>query len=133
MGGGVRTTLNRLAWGGTFAILAACSPASSRHATYARPSSDVYVTVTNQNWLDVDVFAVRGGSRFRLGQVGGSGSARLRIPANAIVGSQVQLLVDPVGSNDRYLTEVISVDPDQRVQLNVASTMRMSSYAVLRR
>ena len=129
----MRTIWNRLAWVSGIALLAACGPTVSRNAMSARAAADVFVIVTNQNWLDVDVFAVRGASRMRIGQVGGNGSARLRIPSNAIVGGQVQLLVDPIGSNDRYLTEVISVEPDQRVQLTVASAMRMSSYAVMRR
>jgi hypothetical protein len=115
------------------ALLAACAPGKHHNATSIAPAADVYVTVSNQNWLDVDVYAVRGGSRLRIGQVTGSGSARLKIPASAIVAGQVQLMADPIGSNERYVTEVMSVAPDQRVQLTVASAMRMSSYAVIRR
>jgi hypothetical protein len=40
------------------------------------------------------------------------------------------LLADAIGSNERFVTDVITVDPDQRVQLTVAPAMRMSSYAI---
>jgi hypothetical protein len=128
----VRTTRNRLALFSAIALLAACAPAKGRSSSLA-PAADVYVMVSNQNWLDIDVFAVRGASRIRIGQVTGSGSARLKIPANAIVGGQIQLMADPIGSSERYVTEVITVAPDQRVELTVASAMRMSSYSVIRR
>jgi hypothetical protein len=42
-------------------------------------------------------------------------------------------MADPVGSDDRYVTETISVAPDEKVQLTVAPRMRMSSYAVWNR
>lgn len=129
----MRTTRNRRAVFGVIALLAACAPAANRHSTGASPASDVYVMVTNQNWLDVAVYALRGGTRVRLGQVTGSGSARLRVPSSAIVAGQVQLMADPIGSNERYVTEVMSVAPDQRVQLTVASAMRLSSYSVIGR
>ena len=129
----MRTTRNRRALFSAIALLAACAPAAKRNSAGVARAPDVYVMVSNQNWLDVDVYAVRGGSRLRIGQVTGSGSARLKIPANAIVAGQVQLMADPIGSNERYVTEVMSVAPDQRVQLIVAPAMRMSSYSVIRR
>lgn len=129
----MRTTRNRRAVLSAIALLAACAPAKNRNAMGLAPADDVYVMVSNQNWLDVDVYAVRGGSRIRLGQVTGSGDARLRIPASVMVAGQVQLMADPIGSNERYVTEVLTVAPDQRVQLIVAPAMRMSSYAIIRR
>jgi hypothetical protein len=113
-------------------LLAACAP-SARNGMAPAPSRDVYLTVDNQNWLDVSIYALRGVSRTRIGQVTGNGSARLRIPSSVIVGGQVRLLADAIGSNEQFVTDVIAVDPDQGVQLMVAPAMRMSSYAVRRR
>jgi len=84
----------------------------------------------NQNWLDVDVYAIRGTARYRLGAVGGNSSATLRIPSSLIAHGDLRLMADPVGSNDVYVSDVIPVAPDQSVQLTVAPRMRMSSYAV---
>ena len=128
----MRTTRNRRALIGALVLLAACAPAT-RNGAAAAPSQDVYLSVDNQNWLDVSIYALRGTSRTRIGQVTGNGSAQLRIPSTAIVAGQVRLMADAIGSNERFVTDVISVDPDQRVQLLVAPTMRMSSYALAHR
>ena len=93
-------------------------------------ASGVSLAVTNQNWLDVVVYAVRGLTRVRIGQVAGNESAELSIPKNAVVTGQVQLMADPVGSSERYFTDSITVDPDQQVQPTVAPAVAMSSYAL---
>ena len=128
----MHTTRNRSAVFGALLLLAACAPAAKNGMAIA-PSRDVYVTVDNQNWLDVAVYAFRGASRTRIGQVTGNGTARLKIPSSAIVGGQIRLLADAIGSNEQFATDVISVDSDQGVQLVVAPSMRMSSYSLRRR
>ena len=128
----MRTTRNRLALTGALVLLAACAPAARKGMAPA-PSRDVYVTVENQNWLDVSIYALRGSSRMRIGQVTGNGSASLRVPAGVIVAGQIRLMADAIGSNERFVTDVITVNPDQRVQLTRAPAMRMSSYALYRR
>jgi hypothetical protein len=42
-------------------------------------------------------------------------------------------MADAIGSNERFVTDVISVDPEQRVQLILAPAMQMSSYALQHR
>jgi len=117
---------------GAALVLSACASGANRAST--RPdSAPVSLTVTNQNWLDVDVFAIRGSTRYRLGAVGGNSSAMLRIPASLIARGELQLMADPIGSNDVYVSDVIPVTPDQSLQLTVAPRMRMSTYAVWRR
>ena len=110
-------------------LLAACASGASRISSRAE-LQPISLTVTNQNWLDVNVFVVEGNSRFRVGQVGGNGSAMLSIPSSLVVNGQVRLLADPIGSSDTYMTDMISVAPDEKVQLTVAPRMRMSSFAV---
>ena len=114
---------------GAALLFSACASGANRASS--RPdSAPVALTVTNQNWLDVDVYAIRGTARYRLGAVGGNSSATLRIPSSLIAHGDLRLMADPVGSNDVYVSDVIPVAPDQSVQLTVAPRMRMSSYAV---
>ena len=94
------------------------------------PTSSIAVTVTNDNWLDVVVYAVRGSMRVRIGEVTGNATSQLKIPVSVVVANQVQLMVDPIGSTEHYLTDLINVDADQRVRLTVAPAVQMSSYAV---
>lgn len=114
---------------GAALLLSACASGANRASS--RPDlAPVALTVTNQNWLDVDVYAIRGTARYRLGAVGGNSSATLSIPSSIIARGELQLMADPVGSNDVYVSDVIPVTSDQSVQLTVAPRMRMSSYAV---
>ena len=115
---------------GAATLLAACASGANRGVSSGLEAQPISLSVTNQNWLDVDLFVLRGTSRYRIGAVGGNASATLSIPSNLIARGEVQLMADPVGSDDRYTTGIISVAPDQKVQLTVASRMRMSSYAV---
>lgn len=117
---------------GAALLLSACASGANRGSTRLE-SAPVLLTVTNQNWLDVDVFAIRGSTRYRLGTVGGNSSATLRIPSTLIARGELQLMADPIGSSDVYVSDVIPVAPDQSLQLTVAPRMRMSTYAVWRR
>lgn len=107
---------------------AACAP---HHGSAAPPPPEpVEVTVNNSNYLDVDVFAVRGTSRSRIGSVTGLSSATFLLPVHYAADGNLQLLVDPIGSNATYLTDKIAVNPGQHVELTVTAVLRMSSYAV---
>ena len=128
----MRATTNRRALIGALVLFAACVP-KARNGLAPAPSPAVYVSVDNQNWLDVSIYALRGTIRTRIGEVSGNGNAQLKIPAGVIVAGQVRLMADAIGSSERFVTDMITVDPDQRVQLMVAPAMRMSSYAVHRR
>ena len=113
-------------------VLAACASGANRGGSGVA-AQPIPLDVTNENYLDVDIFVVRGTSRQRLGTVGGNGSATLSIPANLIVHGEFQLMADPIGSKDVYVSDRIAVGPDQIVELTVAPRMRMSSFAVYNR
>ena len=115
---------------GAAGLLTACAPGARRDLASTPAQKYIGLTVTNHNWLDVVVYVVRGASRFRLGEVVGNSSANLRIPTSLIVAGAVQLMADPIGSQESYVTDAILVSSDERVQLMVAPRMRSSTYAV---
>jgi len=107
---------------------AACA---SHHANAAAaPPERMVVVVNNSNYLDVDVFAVRGTTRSRVGSVTGLSSATFRVPTHFAPDGSLQLLVDPIGSNATYVTDKIAVGPGQHLEITVAAILRMSSYSV---
>jgi hypothetical protein len=107
---------------------AACA---TNHASgTASPRDVMIVTVNNSNYMDLDVFAVRGRARARVGSVTGLSTATFRVPAEYAPDGNLQLLIDPIGSNTTYTTETISVNPGQHVELTVAPVLRMSSFSV---
>jgi hypothetical protein len=107
---------------------AACAPHHGSAA--AAPPEPVELTVNNSNYLDVDVFAVRGTSRSRIGSVTGLSTATFLVPAQNAADGNLQLLVDPIGSSATFLTDKIAVSAGQHVELTVTPVLRMSSYSV---
>jgi len=85
-----------------------------------RPQQQTFVAVENQAWLDVDVYAVSGSQRSRLGTVTAHGTHTFRLPVSVVgSGREMQFLVDPVGSNAQGTSWNIYVSPGQQVRLTV--------------
>ncbi|HEX8907533.1 MAG TPA: hypothetical protein VF771_22010 [Longimicrobiaceae bacterium] len=101
---------------------AAACVGKGRNAPIPQPAT--FVHVENQAWLDVDVYAMSGGLRRRLGLVNANSSARFRIPDSVIgIGRSLQFLVDPVGSSRTGTSFEIYVSPGQEVTLTVPPTL----------
>jgi hypothetical protein len=85
------------------------------------PQAATYVRVENQSWLDVDVFAVYGGTRRRLGTVTGNTTQRLVIPTSVVgIGRALAFMADPVGSSRTGTTiSEIYVTPGQELTLTI--------------
>ncbi len=97
----------------------------------AAPARTAIVHVNNQNWQDVDVFAVREGMNVRLGMVTAMGGGDFKLPETFLVGSpNVQLRINPIGSNGGYLTQSILVAPGQTVDLRIENNLNLTSYSV---
>jgi len=111
-------------------MIDAAGCATHHPSAAAAPPEPVEVTVNNSNYLDVDVFAVRGTSRGRVGSVTGLSTATFHVPVQYTPDGNLQLLVDPIGSSSTYMTDKISVSPGVHVELTVTAVLRMSSYAV---
>ena len=84
------------------------------------PRAEVAVTVDNQNFLDMDVFIIRGGQRLRLGMVPGLSSRILMVRPELIgYGTEVQFEVHPIGGRGNPITETISVRPGDVIHLTI--------------
>jgi hypothetical protein len=99
----------------------------------ARPLSaaeSIQLRVTNINWADINVYAVRGLTRSRIGFVTSLTTRSFRVPGSSMPDGTLRLLIDPVGSEKTYVTEAIVAASGQRVELTVMPTMTMSTFAV---
>ena len=96
----------------------------------ARSTATVYVQ--NDNWLDVVIYVVRGGSRYRLGEVSSVQSAVFEVPTAALgATNDIYLLADPIGSNYPYATDEIMMAPGHTIiELRVDNVISHSSYSV---
>jgi len=98
-------------------VVAACHRPA---AAPLNPRAEVAVTVENQNFLDMDVFLIRGGQRVRLGMVPGLSSRMLMVRPELIgYGTEVQFELHPIGGRGNPLSETISVRPGDVIHLTI--------------
>jgi hypothetical protein len=122
----------RLATGLGLAALAlgmACrGPAAPQAAAPSRQPAVVHVT--NDNWMDVGIYAVRDGVRSYLGSVTTCDTASFRIPWAIIGPGELQLQADPIGGLAVYTTDRIFVREGTHIELRVANVLAHSIFSV---
>ena len=92
-------------------------------------NAPVSLYVRNNNWLDARVYAVREGTRYRLGTVTSHVTEKFVLPRTVSGGVDgVQLLILPIGSNASYLTQSINVFPGDVLGLEVEEHLPLSSF-----
>lgn len=115
----------------TAAALGACAPATEQAANGIPTRNNTQLLVKNNNWLDVAVYLVRGGSRTRVGTVTSMAQAQFRIPDSYVLGvSDITVQADPIGSNRTFTSAPIQVYPGARVELTVENAVQLSNFAV---
>ena len=115
--------------------LAACSanaaPASGPRTLRADDGSTTVVKVENRSWNDVNVFAVEGGMRYRLGMVTSMGTANLRVPVrNGQFTHEMQLVAVPIASSESFVSPALQVYQAQQVAFTIQNQLAISSVAV---
>jgi len=113
-------------------VVAACAGAGLDLEKDGLPAAarEVVVEVENSNWADIVVYAVRNGSRTRLGMVPSMGRERFVLPSSVITAaSNVQLVVDPIGGRP-YVFPPVIVERGQRVELRLENNLNLSSISV---
>ena len=91
---------------------------------------DVELHVANHNWSDIVVFAVRGSTRQRLGDVSTGAQADFVVPRNLIIGGQLTVLLHPIGGPRDFSTGPILVSPGQQVDLRVENSITQTNWSV---
>ena len=104
-------------------VVGACAGTGPREQGERAPDAG-YATVVIENDATriVTVYAVRSGTRMRLGTVAGVSSREFPIRRSMLDATgELRLMVDPLGSRERYYSDTIIVDPGDVVQLRVSS------------
>jgi hypothetical protein len=97
-------------------------PAPISRADSARDSTGLQVRIDNQNINDMNIYLVRSGSRFLVGQAGGLNKTTLTIPEAMTPGDlRVRLIAEPIGGSRPIATPVLIVPPGQRVYWSIGS------------
>jgi hypothetical protein len=112
------------------AMLVTASCARSRKNRQNAVDEPTIVVVENNNWLETTVYALRSGTRLRLGTVPTGKTLEFTLPAGFTTGASIQLIADPIGTSRTFRSEMLAVGPGRQVQLRVENNLRMSTVSV---
>ncbi|MDB4949587.1 MAG: hypothetical protein JWM27_2236 [Gemmatimonadetes bacterium] len=133
------TTLKTLALTvATGLSLAACAgnatPADGPRTLPANDRENTFVSVENRSWSDMNVYAVEGGMRYRLGTVTSMNTTRLRLPVRTgAFTHDVQLIAVPIGAGEQFVSPSMQVSYGQRLAFTIQNHLAISSVAVFNR
>jgi hypothetical protein len=106
----------------------ATGPTPASRADSARDSAGLQVRIDNQNISDMNIYLVRSGSRWLVGQAGGLSKTTLTIPeAITPTDLRVRLIADPIGGSRPIATPVLVVPRGQSVYWSIGSDPAMST------
>lgn len=105
------------------------SPETST-ATKSGPSHDIPIKVNNENFSDMDVYLIRDGARWLVGQVGGLTEATLTVPASLAPADQrVRFRAQAIGGGNGTSTPLLIVPPGEKVYWTIGADPAMSSVS----
>jgi hypothetical protein len=85
------------------------------------PSNEIPVQIDNQNFSDMNIYVVRSGQRWLLGQAAGLAKTTFTI-RNAVRGDgQVRLLAEPIGGAGPIATPTLLVPQGQSIFWTIGS------------
>jgi hypothetical protein len=102
-----------------------------KHSVIPEEPDVITIQVSNNNPLDITVYAVNNSMRVRLGTVSTASSQRFTLPLHQISPTgELQLLADPVGSRRTMTSEAIHVFAGQAVEWILQVDLRQSSLTI---
>ena len=125
---GKRFLVGLIAATATIPAASACSHTREAGGEVA-PASAIGLHVKNENFLDMDVYAVSDGLATRLGTVTGNGSRNFVLDGSLAV-QDFRIVATPIGGNGRASTGAVSVSPGQTIEFTIGSTLRNSSVFI---
>lgn len=95
-------------------------------------AGSVDVRVRNNNWLDMKVYALRDGKRYRLKTITSLGTAVVQIPSRLRPQLDgVQLLAVPIGARGKHSSPVVHVTRGDRLLWTLENDLDFSSLVIL--
>lgn len=121
---------------GIFALLAvitlgACGRTSEEMVDgMPAPLAAPAISVMNGNWMDVNVFALSSGQSIRLGTVSTNQTTRFDVPESLRAATDVRVVIEPIGSSERFVAENLMIGPGQELVVRVANVLQQSAVTV---
>ncbi len=123
-----RLLIGLFAIGATLTTVGACAH-SGQAAGDVIPANILNLHVANENFLDMDVYAVSHGLATRVGTVTGNTSRNFVISAT-LSGQDFDIVAAPIGGNGRASTGTINPAPGQTIDFTIGSVMSHSTVSI---
>jgi hypothetical protein len=118
----------RVGFIGLLGLSAACGASRAPEASgQASPSNDIPVQIDNQNFSDMNIYVIRSGQRWLVGQAGGLTRTTLTIQNAARGGGRVRLVAEPIGVARPIATPTLLVPRGQSIFWTIGSDPTMST------
>ena len=113
-------------------VLASCSGPRQNVDPNPSPAADGFSLILRSNHLlDVNIFVLHDGQADRVAMVPSASTRAMVLPLWMLGQSRaIRIIVEPIGEQSRYTTDLLSVQPGQIVELNVESLLDRSSYSI---
>lgn len=107
---------------------AACSRTGEAGGEVA-PASSLGLHVKNNNFLDMDVYAVSAGLATRIGTVTGN-SSRTFVLSPSLATPDFRIVATPIGGSGRASTGQLLVSPGQTIEFTIGSILQNSTVFI---
>jgi len=115
----------------TLLTLSCRGPRQNVEAAAAPEADGFSLVLNNHQVLDANIFVQHDGQVDRVGMVSASSSKSLVLPLWLLGQSRlIRLIAEPIGSDARYTSDFLSVQPGQVVELNVEGVLERSNYNI---
>ncbi len=118
----------------SFLCMTATSACGSARHSKENPSpgnSEVLLEVENHHWSDIVVYLMNGGQSQRLGMVSGVSTNNFVFSYRQIAtGGRVRLRAHPVGGEDPFTSEDVSIQSGQGLKWTLESDLKRSTLSV---
>jgi hypothetical protein len=104
---------------------------SNAYDPETRKAEDALLIVENQNFYDVDIYALSSGLPTRIGTVtGNSGTARFALSPTVIGASDFRLVATPIGGNGRASSGPLMVSGGRTIKFTITPSLAQSHAEV---
>jgi hypothetical protein len=117
-----------MAAGLTVSTATACSRPNEAGGELA-PANSIGLVVKNQNFYDMDVYAVSQGLATRVGTVTGNSSRTFALHPS-LSAQDLRIVATPIGGNGRASSGNVQVGPGQTIEFTIGSTLAHSTVII---
>ncbi|MDB4875221.1 MAG: hypothetical protein JWM41_1667 [Gemmatimonadetes bacterium] len=129
-GARMRRRMRGVAFAAICGALAACSHGNQPNDDFDPRPGPIPIHVKNENFLDMNIAVVAGGTTRRLGQVSGNSTGDFTVNWSIGNGGGIIVTATPIGGSGQARSPALNVAPGQMIDFRVASLLRQSVATV---